>query len=142
MATDYAIIALGYLSHQEPGRNVCAKEISEGYRIPPELLAKILQKLAKAGLINSFPGPTGGYALARAPKDITVADVVQTLEGQTHLVKCLNDDLECIVAGTCDIVEPMRLIHARVQEVLQKTTLEEIQRNCRKPDTPVGASSR
>jgi len=135
MATDYGLLALGYLSQQEPGRLACAKEIAEAYNIPPELLAKILQKLARAGLVKSHAGPTGGYVLAREPRDINVSSVISAVEGPVHLVRCLNDDLSCLLAHTCDIVEPMRIIQERVLELLEEITLEEIRSKCRRPGT-------
>lgn len=127
MATDYGILALGYLSQQAAGRHASAKEISEAYRIPPELTAKILQKFAKCGLVKSQAGPTGGYALTRSAAEITVSDVIFALEGPVHLVKCLSEDLDCGVSSTCDIAEPMRYVRDRVLQVLGQITLEEIQ---------------
>jgi Rrf2 family protein len=134
MATDYGILALGYLSQRENGRLACAKEISEAYKIPPELLAKILQKLARSGLVKSHSGPTGGYVLAREPRDITVSDIIQSIEGPIHLVRCLNDDLCCMLSHHCDIQEPMKYIQDRVLGLFDSITLEEIRGKCRTPE--------
>jgi Rrf2 family protein len=69
---DYGLIAISHIAHREDDRNISAKQIAEQYDIPVELLAKILQRLAKGGLIMSQNGPKGGYILARDPAHITV----------------------------------------------------------------------
>ncbi|MFQ5896195.1 MAG: RrF2 family transcriptional regulator, partial [Nitrospinota bacterium] len=74
--TDYGLMALGFLSHVGD-RPVNSREIAERYNIPAELLAKIMQTLAREGLVLSFSGPKGGYQLARRPEEITVADVIR-----------------------------------------------------------------
>lgn len=138
MATDYGLLALCYLSNQDSERLVCAKEISEGYRIPPELLAKILQKFARNGLVRSHAGPSGGYVLARPAVEIRVSDVLSAIEGPLRLVRCFNDDPCCSIANTCDIAEPMKLIQDRVLAVLDEITLEEIRNKTSRPQ-PEGA---
>src|SRR5579871_2718675 len=79
--TDYALLALSYLTRAGESRAVNTKEIAEQYAIPVELLAKILQKLAKAQLVVSTPGPTGGYRLARPAAAISIATVIQVVDG-------------------------------------------------------------
>ena len=134
MATDYGVLALCYLSHQEPGRLVCAKEISDAYRIPPELLAKILQKFARAALVKSHAGPSGGYHLARPAPEIRISEVLTALEGPLRLVRCLNNDPCCSIADTCDIMEPMKVIQDRVLGVLDTITLEEVRNQTQRPE--------
>ncbi len=64
---DYGLIAVRHLAERFPATACSAKEIARAYGIPTELLAKILQKLAKNGLLVSQHGTNGGYALARRP---------------------------------------------------------------------------
>ena len=68
-----------------------AKRIAEEFHIPAELLAKILQRLAKKKLIVSHNGPKGGYVLARAQAEITVGQVVRALEGPVSIVSCMTE---------------------------------------------------
>src|SRR5437868_4789132 len=86
--TDYALLALSYLARVESGRAVRTREIAEQYDLPVELLAKILQKLAKEGLLVSTPGPAGGYSLGRSPVEITIGSVVKAIDGQPAFVHC------------------------------------------------------
>ncbi len=66
---DYALLAMRHLAAQTDRDAVSAREVAEAYDIPPELLAKVLQQLARAGLLESHQGIHGGYVLARAPQD-------------------------------------------------------------------------
>ena len=83
---DYALMALQHIAAVQfgdvtPGRVVNTKEIAEEYNIPLELLAKVLQTLAKNALIESHNGPKGGYVLARRAHQITIAQILESIEG-------------------------------------------------------------
>ncbi len=64
---DYGLMAMNHLAEHADQGSCSAKELAESYHIPPELLAKILQRLVKAGLLHSQHGTNGGYTLARDP---------------------------------------------------------------------------
>src|SRR5256885_17229581 len=78
---DYGLMAIHYIAIHDDLGAVSVKRIAEEFSIPQELLAKILQKLAKQGLIVSQNGPKGGYVLSRRPGEISVGEVVRALEG-------------------------------------------------------------
>jgi Rrf2 family protein len=65
---DYGLMAMKHLAERAPKGSCSAKDVAEAYGIPQEALAKILQRLAKAGLLRSQHGINGGYTLARDPK--------------------------------------------------------------------------
>lgn len=125
MQTDYAILALGYLSRAAAGRPVPSREIAERYSIPSELLAKILQKIAREGWVRSHAGACGGYTVACALDGISVADVLRVIEGPLHLVRCVGDSC-CQIAPACDIIKPMRAVHDRVVNMLGEISIAEI----------------
>src|SRR2546427_6158027 len=87
---NYGLMAIHYIAVQEDVGAVSAKRIAEEFGIPPELLAKILQRLAKRRLIASHNGPKGGYVLSRHPSEITVGEVIRALEGPINIVSCLD----------------------------------------------------
>lgn len=125
--TDYALLALSYLARGESGQVVRTKTIAEQFDIPSELLAKILQKLARSGMLTSTPGPTGGYVLARSADEITIGGVVRAVEGSPALTQCLKSvDNECEQRGKCTIRGPLERVNARVFQMLDRTTLTEI----------------
>ncbi|HEX7093103.1 MAG TPA: Rrf2 family transcriptional regulator, partial [Nitrospiraceae bacterium] len=93
---DYALMALQHIAAVQfgdvtPGRVVNTKEIAEEYNIPLELLAKVLQTLAKNALIESHNGPKGGYALARRAHQITIAQILESIEGPLGITDCSHE---------------------------------------------------
>ena len=78
---DYALIAMRHLAGAPADSSVSAREIAESYGIPAELLAKVLQRLVRSRLLVSVQGTRGGYRLAGEPQRLTVADVIQAIDG-------------------------------------------------------------
>src|SRR5919201_3463360 len=109
---DYGLMAIHYIAIHDEGA-VSAKRIAEEFAIPQELLAKILQRLAKQGLIVSQNGPKGGYVLAHRPTEITVGQVVRALEGPIKIVTCFEDET-CPQMERCNIRRPVRKIQAAI----------------------------
>ena len=99
---DYGLMAIHYIAINDGFGAVSAKRIAEEFAIPPELMAKILQRLAKQRLVVSTNGPKGGYALARRPTEITVGQVIRALEGPINIVSCLEDS-ECPQMEKCNL---------------------------------------
>ena len=89
---EYGLIAIRHVATKERGDLVTAKEISDAYGIPFELLAKVLQRLTKAGLILSTQGVHGGYALARPAEEIAVSTIINAIEGTRPVIaRCLSE---------------------------------------------------
>jgi Rrf2 family protein len=123
---DYGLMAIHYIAIHEDGGAVSAKRIAEELAIPPELLAKILQRLAKQRLITSQNGPKGGYVLARRAMEITVGQVVRALEGPINIVECLDEDSECPQMAHCNLRRPVRKIQAAISHMLDTMSLAEL----------------
>src|SRR3954471_9544863 len=85
---DYALMALKHLATHTDVVSVSAREIAEAYDIPVELMAKVLQRLARRGLLSSHQGTRGGYRLAKAPSAISVADIIQAIDGPLTVTAC------------------------------------------------------
>jgi Rrf2 family protein len=123
--TDYGLMAIHYIAHNQETGTVSAKRIAEEFQIPAELLAKILQRLAKKKLIVSQNGPKGGYVLARSATDITVGRVVRALEGPINIVSCLEDHV-CPQLSRCSLRRPVLKIQAGITHLLDTMTLAEL----------------
>jgi Rrf2 family protein len=127
---DYALLALSYLASSatdDPKRLINTKEIADQFEIPAELLAKILQILAKNGLVASHPGPTGGYRLLRSPHEISVAEVVGLVDGPLSMMHCSNgQEAMCKQYDRCTIRDPLAEIENRVKALLEEISLAEI----------------
>src|SRR5574337_229168 len=122
---DYGLMAINYIVMHRDDGTVSAKRIAEEFGIPQELLAKILQRLAKRGLIASHNGPKGGYVLARSPEEVTVGQVIRALEGPINIVSCL-EDLDCPQFKHCNLRRPVQKIQASISYLLDTMTLAEL----------------
>ena len=123
---DYGLMAIHYIAiHDELGA-VSTKRIAEEFGIPLELLAKILQRLAKRRLIVSQNGPKGGYVLTRHPSDISVGEVVRALEGPINIVSCLEASSDCPQMARCNLRRPVQKIQAAISQVLDTMSLAEL----------------
>ena len=92
---DYALIAMKHLALRPDQAASSAREIAEQYDIPVELMAKVLQRLAREGLLASHQGTRGGYHLSRPPSAISVADVIQAVDGPLTVTACSTEEENC-----------------------------------------------
>lgn len=122
---DYGLMAIHYIAVHDRLGSVNTKRIAEEFQIPPELLAKILQRLAKRRLIVSQNGPKGGYVLSRQPNEITVGEVVRALEGPISIVSCL-DHSGCPQELRCNLRRPVQKLQAAISQMLDTMTLAEL----------------
>jgi len=130
---DYGLMALKYLAEQAgPGLNgegstsQSAKDIAEAYHIPPQLLAKILQTLAKAGLLVSHAGTNGGYALSRPAAAITAFEVIRAIDGPLFITSCITIHGTCDLAGHCTIKEPLRKVNDSIKDLLNGIKISDL----------------
>jgi len=129
-AGEYAIIGLLYLAQQSEGRTVMIDEISDAEKIPSSFLAKIFQSLAKSGLVISHRGAGGGFSLARPASTINLLHILNSVEGEFALQKCVSDEPECVVSdsrlGSCVLCGVFAEAQSRVNEVFTRTTLADL----------------
>ncbi|GAB4335234.1 MAG: Rrf2 family transcriptional regulator [Calditrichia bacterium] len=127
---EYALIALLHMAEKAEGELTTARELAESYQIPPELMGKILQKMARKGLVQSIQGVKGGYFLKEDLEGIDVASVVEVVDGPLKLVNCLKieDENLCGQLNVCRIRHTMGAIQSKLQEFLGEMNLAELQR--------------
>ena len=117
---DYALMAMKHLAEHAGDGSLSAKDVSVAYGIPPEALAKILQRLAKAGLLQSQHGTNGGYTLARAAQTISAFEVIQAIDGPLFITSCVTVRGECDQSDRCNIREPLRKVNDSIEAVLKR----------------------
>jgi Rrf2 family protein len=122
---DYGLMAIHYIAIHDDLGAVSVKRIVEEFGIPQELLAKILQRLAKQGLIVSQNGPKGGYVLSRRATEISIGEVVRALEGPISIVSCLEDS-DCPQMERCSLRRPITKIQAAITQMLDTMSLAEL----------------
>ena len=124
--TDYGLLALQYLANEAPSGVASARAIAERYDIPVELLAKVLQHLARFGFVAAQKGAHGGYQLARPAASISLADIVEAIDGPLAITACGRKDEQCEQYDACTVRDPLWKVKDRILTVLQTTTLAEM----------------
>jgi Rrf2 family protein len=122
---DYALIAMKHLALRGDRSAASAREIGEQYDIPIELLAKILQRLVRGGLLASQQGTRGGYQLARGPAQISVADVIQAIDGPVMVTACSTEG-SCDQYSKCNVRDPLWRLKERIVAALGQCTIAEL----------------
>ena len=111
---DYAIRAVLYISKLGANQRAATSQIAREQHIPPSFLAKIISQLSIAGLLQTSRGARGGVMLAKLPHEITLLDVVESIDGPIALNECVNDEAGCTFGDDC----PLRPIWCDAQEEL------------------------
>jgi Rrf2 family protein len=119
---DYGLIAMKHLA----AKPASANEIARSYGIPLPLLAKVLQRLARNGLLRSVYGTNGGYRMARDPKTVSALEVIQAIDGPMILTTCFTQAGDCHHTGRCNVREPLRKIHHGILQLLEGITISEM----------------
>jgi Rrf2 family protein len=123
---DYALIAMKHLAIRPDAASASAREIAEQYDIPVELMAKVLQRLARRGLVTSHQGTRGGYRLGRAASVISAGDIIQAIDGPLTVTACSTEAENCDQYAKCSVRDPLWRIRERIISALDTCSLQEI----------------
>lgn len=130
---EWALHCCSVLASVPEGGTLATKDLAEFHGVPKEYLSKALQALSQAGIIVGTLGPTGGYRLARAPKDITFLDVVEAIEGPRSTFECteIRKNNPCrpprsAFAKPCQVARVMYAADQAWRETLRKTTFADL----------------
>lgn len=105
---DYGVRAVVVLATHE-GETLSKRRIAEEFKIPVNFLALILPKLVRSGIVESLPGPKGGYRLARQATEVSIYDILMAVDGELAFNRCLEENLGCEMKSQCP-VSPFWLI--------------------------------
>jgi FeS assembly SUF system regulator len=140
---DYALIAMKHLAQKasalanSAATSTSAREIAEQYDIPIELMAKVLQRLVRTGLLVSTQGTRGGYTLSRASASISIADVIQAIDGPFSVTACSTENNDCEQYGKCSIRDPLWQIKERIVAALGTVSLAQMAQEQVTAEAPV-----
>lgn len=126
MKTDYGLIALKHIASLPKGDIANAKEIAERFSLPPNLLAKILQSLSQSGIIEAQKGSGGGYRMIKAPTDVTLAAIFESIEGPVHMVMCTSTDGCCSIEDRCTVKNGLTSLEQRFYQFFETVTLADV----------------
>ena len=128
---EYALIAMLHMAEKAPGQLTTARELSETFHIPLQMTGKVLQRLAKQGLIRSVQGVKGGYQIEQSLHNISISSVVLAIEGPTYLVKCIrktpNPVCGCDQNHACNIKSAMVTIQHKLRTFFNTISLQDLQ---------------
>lgn len=123
---DYAVRIVRVLSS---GERFCVNDICPKEELTPAFVYKILKKLEKAGIVQSFRGSNGGYALKKKPSDITLLDLYLAVDDSFYMIECLDPSKPCSRNGTdehCKVHRELCRIQKVMTDELCSKTMEEI----------------
>jgi Rrf2 family protein len=123
---DYALMAMKHLAQRRDVPSSSAREIAESYDIPIELMAKVLQRLVRTGLLTSQQGTRGGYSLSRSSATISIADIIEAIDGPFSVTACSTENNDCEQYRKCSIRDPLWRIRERIAQALGTVTLAEM----------------
>ena len=123
---DYALMAMRHLALPAGPSSTNARKIAEQYDIPIELMAKVLQRLVRVGLLISTQGTRGGYTLSRPSSAISVGDVIQAIDGPFAVTACSSEKHDCEQYSKCSIRTPLWQIRERIATTLGTVTIAEM----------------
>jgi Rrf2 family protein len=125
--TDYAMRALVHLASQERERPIGAKIVASECEIPEDYAYKLLRSLTKAGLTESHMGIQGGFTLAKAPKEISLLEVVEAIQGPVAVRRCLLGKGEgCPRSSSCPVSGKLGGLQDVIADFLAKMTVAEV----------------
>lgn len=125
--TEYALMALKYMSTRKQAELTSAREICDKFKTPFDTTAKVLQLMNNQGLLNSTKGIKGGYSLALPLSQVTFSQLSQIIEGKNNLLSfCQSSKGRCDLYDNCNIVTPIDLLSKKVNDFLAELTLEEL----------------
>jgi Rrf2 family protein len=125
-STEYAIRAFVNLAQVPEGKYAMVRQIAEQEKIPAHFLAKILQQLARKGLLRSSKGPTGGFCLRLSAKEISLIQLVEALDGLTDYQKCVSGLSECNDEAPCGMHDSWKALRSRIMDYLEHTTIADV----------------
>jgi Rrf2 family protein len=122
---EYSLIALRHIALTDGVTT--AKDIAERFQIPRELLAKILQKMTRAGIIRSIQGPKGGYVLESSLQDLSLSELIRIIEGGYEFVECASGRKdECLLMDNCIIRSPLLRVNKEIQRFLTTISVADV----------------
>jgi len=120
--TDYAVRALRHLA-QQGGEALSVARMAPQLNVPRPYLRRILQQLARRGILASYRGRRGGFKLAKDPEDILLTDVIEVFQGEIDLAPCFFRGELCPNAATCPVRRTVKEAEQLVLDYLRQTTL-------------------
>lgn len=123
---EYAIHGLIYLANSPKGTSVMITNVARATKVPEAYLRKVFQQLTRGGILLSKRGMNGGFYLDRDPREITLKDIVEAIDGSLPIYSCLRTTRRCGLATPCPVHEAFEQARLRMAEVLEATSVKDL----------------
>jgi FeS assembly SUF system regulator len=125
---DYAVVLMTAAARRPVGARLSATELSGDTGVPLPTTQKLMGQLAGAGLLTSVRGASGGFTLARTATEISLADIVEAVEGPIAMTVCSEGRTDCALDAHCRVKPHMGIVGNAVRGALGAVTLTELAR--------------
>lgn len=125
-SAEYAIRAFVHLATVPEGKYAMVKQIAEEADIPSHFLAKILQQLARKGFLRSSKGPTGGFSLRMPANEVSLVQIVESVDGLQDYNRCPAGLAECNDQAPCGMHDSWKGLRTLIMNYLEQTTIEDV----------------
>jgi Rrf2 family protein len=122
-SSEYAIRAAVHIAQLPDGDYAMAKDIAQVEDIPAPFLAKILQELARKGVLRSVKGPSGGFSFKKKPAEIRLLDIVAAIDGLDQYKRCAEGFTECSAKVACPLHDNWMALQSRIMDYLERNTI-------------------
>ena len=127
-AEEYGLLGILYLADKEQNIITPLSEISQAQEIPEKFLAKIFQSLSRSGLVRSHRGVRGGFTLGKRAEEISVKEILESIQGPYHLLKCIPEPVLCSKSESCSLRELLMIAENKLISVFAEHTLADLAR--------------
>ncbi len=131
---EYALQAALYLALKPKGEMTTMRELTKNLEIPYHFVSKILQDLARKGLLTSQKGPAGGFALAKSARDITLFQIVEAIDGTAFTTQCVLGFPECGGRSPCAVHSTWGRLRDEIHAMLVGKNISDMAKEMKKPE--------
>jgi len=121
--THYGLMACHILGRAYPDKSVSASELESAISVSGKYIEKIMRMLSKRGIVGASRGAQGGYYLLKAPEEITIGDIVRTLEDDIEIIECVKKDKQC---KCCPSKKVWQKLYDGINNLLDDMTLAQM----------------
>jgi Rrf2 family protein len=125
-SAEYAIRAFVHMASLQATEYAMVRQIAAESNIPMPFLAKLLQDLARDGLLRSSKGPGGGFRLSVPPDQISMLKIVEAVDGAGRYDRCIGGNVDCNERAACGLHESWMPVRSRIVEYLQGTSVADL----------------
>ena len=125
-AEEYGMLGVLYLAEKNNGSITPLSEIAEAKNIPEKFLAKIFQSLSRSSIVRSHRGVRGGFSLAKNPHEVSVKEVLESIHGPYHLIKCTNNSEVCDKSNFCSLRELLTIAENKLVQIFENHSLADL----------------